>query len=311
MPLFCEQSGMTRGTRLLGTSDRRVKHPRRWCHAVVPPLLALVLAAASVTAGAQPARTDSATTESAQGPAPAGDTTAAPRGFKLLATDIKAYVTAPLHAKRPQWVRFGATLAAIGVAHEHDDNTRNHYVGTPPPDPNHDTHDSRDAVPAALALGGTWIAAAVLHDEDGRHEAHAMIEAAAFSSAAAYALKELAGRERPYMAGDSGNWRSGGDSFPSMHVTAAFAIGTVLAESGDDRFRWLRRVLGYGLAAGTAVERLKHDAHWLSDTVAGAGLGIATARFVMERRGTSARRANLSVLPTDRGLVLAYNVALR
>jgi PAP2 superfamily len=302
---------MMRGSILPRLRDCRWRQRRFPCRHVVPSLLAVVLATVSPTARAQPTQADGATTQRAQGPAPAvGDSSAEPRGLKLLATDIKAYVTAPLHAKRPQWVRFGATLAAIGVAYEHDDNTRNHYVGAPPPDPSHDTHDSRDAVPAALALGGTWVAAAVLNDEDGRHEAHAMIEAAAFSSAAAYALKELAGRERPYVAGDSGNWRSGGDSFPSMHVTAAFAIGAVLAESGDERYRWLRRVLGYGLAAGTAVQRLKHDAHWLSDTVAGAGLGVATARFVMARSDARARRANFAVLPTDSGLVLTYNVAL-
>lgn len=271
----------------------------------------LALAAATTTSAAQDATAESPSANGFDaGPAP--DAAAeSPHGVKALAADIKAYVTAPLHAERPQWVRFGATLAAIGVAYEHDDNTRHHYVGSPAPDPNHDTHDSSDAAPAALALGGTWLAATLLHDADGRSEARQMIEAAAFSTVAAYALKQIAGRERPYIAGDSGNWRSGGDSFPSMHVTAAFAIGTVLAESGNDRFRGIRRVLGYGIAAGTALQRLKHDAHWLSDTVAGAGLGLATARFVMKRRRPETRRAELQVVPTDGGLAVAYSVALR
>ena len=61
-------------------------------------------------------------------------------------------------------------------------------------------------------------------------------------------------------------------------------MGTVLAESGNDDYRWIRRLLGYGLGAATSYERLKHNAHWLSDTVAGAALGIATARFSMDRR---------------------------
>ena len=38
-----------------------------------------------------------------------------------------------------------------------------------------------------------------------------------------------------------------GDSFPSMHVSTTFAVGTVLAESGGDNYRWLRRGIGYGL----------------------------------------------------------------
>jgi membrane-associated phospholipid phosphatase len=85
----------------------------------------------------------------------------------------------------------------------------------------------------------------------------------------------------------------------------------VLAESGGDHFRWARRALGYGLAAGTAYMRLEHDAHWLSDTVAGAGLGIATARFVMKRRADSERAGRVAIGPTDGGIGVSYVVDLR
>jgi membrane-associated phospholipid phosphatase len=150
----------------------------------------------------------------------------------------------------------------------------------------------------------------MFENTDARHEAGTMFEAAAFSSVAGYVLKEIAGRERPYVSGDPNNFGSGGDAFPSLHVTAAFAIGTVFAESGNDRFRWLRRALGYGIAAGTAYERIKHDAHWFSDTVAGAGLGVATARFVMKRDDPN-RRGSLAVAPVPGGVALSYTVALR
>ena len=224
---------------------------------------------------------------------------------------MKAYVTAPLHAGRPQWVKFGAALGAVAFAYQFDDDVREHFdtvtapIGTSP-----DTHDGRDAAPALLALGGTWVAAALGDDDDGRREAGVMLEAAAFSGVAAYALKELAGRERPYVTADAGDWGGDGESFPSVHTAAAFAIGTVLAESGNDRHRWLRRALGYGLAIGTAYARMDHDAHWLSDTVAGAGLGIATARFVM-KRDRSDERARLELVPLADGIALGYTVDLR
>ena len=228
-----------------------------------------------------------------------------------VAADVKAYVTAPLHARRPQWVRFGAALGAVAFAYQFDDDLREHFeTVTAPAGTSPDTHDSRDAAPALLALGGTWVAAALGDNDDGRHEAGKMLEAAAFGGAAAYALKELAGRERPYVTADSGDWGGDGESFPSVHTTAAFAIGTVLAESGNDRYRWLRRVLGYGLAVGTAYARMDHDAHWLSDTVAGAGLGIATARFVMQR-DRDEQRARLELLPLADGVALGYTVDLR
>jgi len=232
--------------------------------------------------------------------------------LQMVGEDLKLYVTAPLHAERPQWVRFGAALGAIAFAYQFDDDTREALdTVTLPPGVEPDTKDTRDAAPAALALGGTWLAAVMLDDDDGRREAGAMLEAAALSGAAAYALKEIGGRERPYQTDDPSSFRNDGDAFPSLHSTAAFAIGTVLAESGNDKHRWLRRVLGYGIAAHTAYSRLDHDAHWLSDTVAGAALGIATARFVMKRRDGAPDRARFDIVPTADGVHLSYTVMLR
>jgi len=243
----------------------------------------------------------------------ADDEEQSPGRLSAVATDVKLYVTAPLRAERPQWVRFGAALGAVAFAYQFDDDVREEFeTVTAPPGVSPDTHDGRDAAAATLALGGTWFAAVLLDDDDGRREAGSMLEAAALSGAAAYALKEIAGRERPYATADPSGFRNDGDSFPSLHTTAAFAIGTVLAESGNERQRWLRRVLGYGLAAHTAYARLDHDAHWFSDTVAGAALGIATARFVMKRReGDPEQRARFELRPTGDGVELAYTVLLR
>ena len=229
-----------------------------------------------------------------------------------VAADVKDYVTAPLHAHRQQWVRFGAALGAIALAHEYDDDVREHFeTVTVVPGTKPDTKDGPDAAPAVLALGGTWIAAAFGDDDDGRREAGAMLEAAAFSGVAGLALKELAQRERPYTTADADAWGEEGDSFPSSHAAVAFAIGTVLAESGNDRVRWLRRTLGYGLAVGTAYARMDHDAHWLSDTVAGAALGIATARFVMKQRQDGDARGRLTLEPFADGIAFGYTVDLR
>jgi membrane-associated phospholipid phosphatase len=263
----------------------------------------LVLAAAAATFFAHGAYAQ------ADGPEPAPETKAA----SGLGADIKAYVTAPLHAGRRQWIAFGAVVGGIAVAHHYDEDFRNH-IGPGPAVPSEppDTQDSNDALPAALMLGGTWAAGVMFENKDARREAGTMFEAAAFSSVAGLALKEIAGRERPYVSADPNNWRTGGDSFPSLHVTAAFAIGTVFAESGGDSYRWIRRALGYGFAAGTAYQRIKHDAHWFSDTVAGAGLGVATARFVMQRHEEPGnRRGELKVQPAPAGLALSYTVALR
>ena len=152
--------------------------------------------------------------------------------------------------------------------------------------------------------------ATVSDSAEGRQEAGSMLEAAALGWATTFVIKPIVGRDRPNETADRGAWLEGGDSFPSGHVTAAFAIGTVLAESGSDDYRWVRRTLGYGIGVGTAYARVKHNAHWLSDTVAGAGLGMAAAHFVMNRRDGEASRAEVLLVPVDGGLMLTYSAPL-
>jgi hypothetical protein len=159
----------------------------------------------------------------------------------------------------------------------------------------------------AAILAGTWAAAFWQQSSDGYEEGREMIEAAGFSAVTTTLLKYASRRSRPNESADPNDWRSSGDSFPSMHTSAAFAIGTVLAESGGDNHRWIRRFLGYGLAGATGYARLHDNVHWLSDTMAGAAVGIATARFVMRRGDTRDRDSAFSVMPTDGGLMLTYN----
>jgi membrane-associated phospholipid phosphatase len=73
----------------------------------------------------------------------------------------------------------------------------------------------------------------------------------------------------------------------------------------------LRRVIGYGLGVGTGYQRLNHDAHWLSDTIAGAALGIAAAKFVMKRRERAEPRGEVALRPMDDGTMLTYTVPIR
>ncbi len=225
--------------------------------------------------------------------------------------DAKAYFTAPIHWRTRQWEYFGGALAAIAVAHHYDTQVRTHFVGgsTLPYGPKPKSSSTiTDALPGFAAFAATWGYAELIGSHAGKSEAWNMLESAGLSFVSAYALKYTIGRERPYQTTSSNRWFRGGTSFPSEHVTAAFAIGTVLAESGNPKYRWIRRTLGYGIGAFTAYQRLKHNAHWLSDTVAGAALGMATAHFIMNRR---AEREDddydVSVVPVRGGVMLAYS----
>jgi undecaprenyl-diphosphatase len=232
-----------------------------------------------------------------------------PRG---LVTDFKLYFTAPVRWDAADWAWFGGTLVAIGAAHHYDPQVRSHFVKNLAPGQTINSDDVHDAIPTVAVLGATWAYARLIDDNDGRHEAWTMFEAAGLSTVTAYALKYTIAREGPDETSDPNEWfKHGGKSFPSEHATAAFAVGAVLAESGNDEFRWIRRVLGYGLGVFTSYERLKHDAHWLSDTVAGAALGSASANFSMHRNDRAHEDAHLSVVPVPGGAMLRYQAYLR
>lgn len=225
--------------------------------------------------------------------------------------DTKLYFTAPLSWDEGNWKAFGASLVVIGAAHEFDDDVRAHFIdGSHAAPAGQDPNSTEAALPAVLLLGGTFAAAALTHDRAGYTETWSMTEAAALSSVTALALKYAFGRERPNDTAQVDSWFAHGDSFPSMHTTVAFAIGTVMAESGNDRYRWIRRSLGYGVAAGTAYLRLRDNVHWLSDTVAGAALGMASAHFVMNRRDVQRRQASIMLMPIDQGLMLSFSAPL-
>jgi hypothetical protein len=49
------------------------------------------------------------------------------------------------------------------------------------------------------------------------------------------------------------------------------------------------------------------NVHWLSDSVAGAALGIATARFVLNRQEAQDRAA-LQFQPVKNGWLISYSV---
>ncbi len=225
-------------------------------------------------------------------------------------SDIGAYFTAPLHWDGRDWGWFGGAVLAVALAHRYDSQVRDHFVGAGPA-PSMSSDDTKDAIPTAAVLVGTWGYATLLGDSDGYREGWAMIEATALSGVAAYGLKFVAGRETPEQTSDSNEWLKSGSSFPSLHSTAAFAVGTVLAESGNDEYRWLRRLLGYGLGFVTSYERLKHNDHWLSDTAAGAALGISSAHFVMDRRYGTNVESHLAIVPIDGGAMLTYRVSMQ
>jgi hypothetical protein len=226
--------------------------------------------------------------------------------------DVKDYYTAPLRWDAEDWLYFGGTLVVVAGSHEFDARVRDHFATGPDDGLNggQDKNILRDALPAIGLIVGTGVYAGFLRDTDGYRETWSLVEAGVLSTATGEMLSLAGGRERPDATLSSDRWRQGGDSFPSVHTSAAFAIGMVFAESGNDDYRWIRRILGYGIAGATGYIRVKEDVHWVSDTAAGAALGIATARFVLNRQDRDSH-TDLAFQPVKGGWQLNYSVRTR
>lgn len=229
-----------------------------------------------------------------------------------ITSEFKAYFTAPLRWDGGDWAWFGGSLVAIGAVHHYDTQVRTHFIKAEGPTVGSNSYDLQDALPAIAVLAGTWFYAGLVDSSAGHRESWTMLEAGSLSTITTYVLKFTSRRERPNQTSDPNSWgQSGGDSFPSQHATFAFAVGTVLAESGNDDIRWVRRLLGYGLGVATSYERLKHNTHWLSDTVAGGALGIASAHFAMHRHEAINGENSLGVIPLQGdGIMLTYRLDL-
>lgn len=68
------------------------------------------------------------------------------------------------------------------------------------------------------------------------------------------------------------------NSFPSGHTATAFMAATMLHKEYGMRSPWYS-VAGYTLATATAYSRLLNNRHWISDVLAGAGIGILSTEL--------------------------------
>jgi membrane-associated phospholipid phosphatase len=105
----------------------------------------------------------------------------------------------------------------------------------------------------------------------------------ALTGAVVTVAKFAAGRSRPSRNGsdaDDFSPFSGNTSAPSGHSAMAFALATSLSDEIGNP--WATVAL-FTLATGTAWSRVNDNVHWVSDVVAGAGIGIVSARFMSGR----------------------------
>lgn len=111
------------------------------------------------------------------------------------------------------------------------------------------------------------------------------VEALSVGGLATKIFDGVAGRARPFVVRDTNptDFRFGQgfrnhdrESFPSGHVTSAFAFAsTVTSESErwSPHAVWIVGPVMYGAATLSGVSRMYNDRHWVSDVVSGAAIG--------------------------------------
>jgi len=120
-----------------------------------------------------------------------------------------------------------------------------------------------------------------------------LLEAQAVNGVLTSALKYTVQRRRP---------NGGRYSFPSGHTSATFATAAVL----EHHYGLAAGLPAYALGAYVAGARLHDRKHFASDTLMGAGIGLASGRVTRGRRN---RHVTATLVPIGRGVAVAGSIA--
>ena len=227
----------------------------------------------------------------------------AERWGKLAVQDAKSLITAPGDADSATWKK-AAMLTGAVAASTALDSTARRTIRT---NDSAAMDDFTDAVEplggghSEKVLAGFLVTGLIRRDQKMQSVAFdGFMASLVASKLITPAIKSAVGRTRPNATDETFAF-DGGSSFPSGHSTQAFAVASVIAAHYDQR--WVD-VTAYGLASAVSYARIYHDAHFLSDTVAGAVIGTAVGRFIV--RTNNEQRARWTVVPVGRaGAVVA------
>jgi membrane-associated phospholipid phosphatase len=155
----------------------------------------------------------------------------------------------------------------------------------------------QDGVIALEVAGSLWYG----NDNELGHTYWQTVDSSVISGVAAQLLKYGFSRARPYQGDNPNAWfkGSGYESFPSGEVTlqASFVTPFIVNYGRQDPWVWALELL----PAYDAIARLKSQAHWQTDVIAGWALGTAVGYW------STTRAVPLSVQILPGGLSVGFS----
>jgi membrane-associated phospholipid phosphatase len=207
--------------------------------------------------------------------------------FKYLANnallDVKDIATSPLYVASPdsplRAPKFYLVLAGAGAlwggSFTLDQTLRSHLRSMSSSDADLLENISYGSVSAGTALlygYGLWYG-----DSRARRYALNAGVGAGIASLLAIGIKAAFGRLRPSQTSSHTAFFDGGQSFVSGDVTPMFALAAGVSEYFNNQ--WYVATPVYSLALLDGFGRMGHNAHWFSDVVGAALLGVATTKL--------------------------------
>jgi membrane-associated phospholipid phosphatase len=200
----------------------------------------------------------------------------------LLGEDIVHVFKQPTRWGSKQWKQVGIGAGIVvgtavlldrhvsNYAEDNQTNTTNQVA---------DTFAPFGAGYAFAVVAGFYAGGALAHDPRAKSVALDGIASSVITSAMIVpTLKVIAGRERPNAGQGADAFFQGGSSFPSGHTAEAFTLAATIASHYDSL--WIKGT-AYGVASLVGYARIEQDAHFLSDVVASALIGIGVAKSVV------------------------------
>ncbi len=219
-------------------------------------------------------------------------------------------ITGVARSARPiRWYHGVGALAAVGLASLADERIREEVQAN--------RTDGKDDVASVMRRMGEpevylvpslgTLAVGLVTGEDRITRAGGRITAGLVTAGVVtHLLKAAVGRRRPSGTTDAFEFKpfDRWNSWPSGHATMAFALATGVA---DEVRRTPVTILLYGAATLNAWSRVNDNRHWVSDVLAGALVGVTSAKLMNGRWrvfGISAPRFLLE--PGAAGLGLTF-----